>query len=106
VSFLPVKGDIIETLFWTEDGKVGEWLTVEVLLGDVSQRQAKEEKRQRYMKCHQIQYLDADKSLEWALLAWPDRPISVRRAAEPKSAKYAAKQEAALEVVQWRYQAL
>jgi hypothetical protein len=48
---LPVKGDIIETL-WTEDGKVKGWFTVEVLLGDVSQRQANEEKRQRYMTAH------------------------------------------------------
>jgi hypothetical protein len=54
-----------------------------------------------YMKCHLIQYFDAAKSLEWALLSWPDRPTSVRRASAFK-----AKQEAALEVVQWRYPAL
>jgi hypothetical protein len=93
---LPVKGDIIEAL-WTGDGKVKGWFAVEVLLGDVSQRQAKEEKRQRYMKCHLIQY--TGKSLEWDLLSWPDRPTSVRRAGESKSTKYKAKQEAALEVV-------
>jgi hypothetical protein len=48
------------------------------------------------MKCHQIQYFDADKSLEWAPLAWLDRPTSVRRAGESKSTKYKAKQEASL----------
>jgi hypothetical protein len=37
---LPAKGDIIEAL-WTEDGKVKGWFAAEVLLGDVSQRQAK-----------------------------------------------------------------
>jgi hypothetical protein len=37
---LPVKGDFIEAL-WTEDGKVKGWFAAEVLLGDVSQRQAK-----------------------------------------------------------------
>jgi hypothetical protein len=102
---LPVKGDIIEAL-WTEDGKVKGWFTVEVLLGDVRQAQAQEENRERYMKCHQIQYFNADKSLEWAFLSWPDRPTSVRRAGKSRSTKVKAKQEAALEVVQWRYPAL
>jgi hypothetical protein len=55
------------------------------------------------MKCHLIQY--TGKSLEWDLLSWPDRPTSVRRAGESKSTKHKAKQEAALEVVQWRYPA-
>jgi hypothetical protein len=102
---LPVKGDIIEAL-WTEDGKVGEWLTVEVLLGDVQQLQAKAEKRERYMMCHRIQYFDADKSREWALLYWPDRPTRARKAGkagESESAKRKKKQFDALEVVQWRY---
>jgi hypothetical protein len=102
---LPVKGDIIEAL-WTEDGKFKGWFAAKVLLHDVSQRQAQVENRRRYMKCHLIQYFDAAKSLEWALLSWPDRPTSVRRACGCRSAKCRAKQEAALEVVQWRYPAL
>jgi hypothetical protein len=56
------------------------------------------------MKCHQIQY--TDKTVEWALLSWPDRPARVRKEGESRSAKNKAKQEAALEVVQWRYPAL
>lgn len=102
---LPAKGDIIEAL-WTEDGKVKGWFAAEVLLGDVSQRQAQVEKRERYMKCHLLQYFDADKSLEWALLSWPDRPTRVQKAGESKSAKKKKKQNDALEVVQWRYPAL
>jgi hypothetical protein len=53
------------------------------------------------MRCHRIQY--TDKTLEWALLSWPDCPTSVRRAGESQSAKKKAKYEAELEVVQWRY---
>jgi hypothetical protein len=56
------------------------------------------------MKCHRIQY--TDNSREWALLSWPDRPTRVRKAGGSQSAKNKAKQEAALEVVQWRYPAL
>jgi hypothetical protein len=102
---LPVKGDFIETL-WTEDGKVKGWFAAEVLLGDVSQLQASRNEKhgERYMRCHRIQY--TDKSLEWALLSWPDRPTRVRRAGESQSAKKKAKCEAELEVVQWRYPAL
>ena len=59
---------------------------------------------ERYMRCHRIQY--TDKTLEWALLSWPDRPTRVRRAGESQSAKKKAKYEAELEVVQWRYPAL
>jgi hypothetical protein len=55
---LPVKGDFIEAL-WTEDGKVKGWFAAEVLLGDVSQLHARNEKRgERYMRCHRIQYTD------------------------------------------------
>jgi hypothetical protein len=107
---LPVKGDIIETL-WTEDDKDDEWFAVEVLLGDVGQLQARKEKRERFMKCHLIQY--PDNSREWApLLSWPDRdrPTRVQKAGGSQSAKNKAKQcfkqEAALEVVQWRSPAL
>jgi hypothetical protein len=46
-----------------------------------------------------------DKSLEWALLSWPDRPTGVRRAGESQSAKKKAKYGAELGVVQWRYRA-
>jgi hypothetical protein len=99
---LPVKGDIIETL-WTEDDKDDEWFTVVVLLGDVGQLQARKEKRELHMKCHQIQY--TDNSRERALLSWLDRPTKVRKAGESQSAEYRAKHEAALEVVQWRYPA-
>jgi hypothetical protein len=70
----------------------------------VSQLQARQEKRERYLRCHQIQY--TDKALEWALLSWPDRPTEVRRAGESQSAKKKAKYEAELEVVQGRYPAL
>jgi hypothetical protein len=70
------------------------------------QLQAKDEKRERHMKCHRIQqYFGTDKSLEWALLSWPDRPTRVQKAGESKSAKRKKKQNdaLALEVVQWRY---
>jgi hypothetical protein len=53
-SCLSKKGDIIEAL-WTEDDKDDEWFTVEVLLPNAYQLQARKEKRERYMKCHQIQ---------------------------------------------------
>jgi hypothetical protein len=105
---LPVKGDFIEAL-WTEDGKVKGWFAAEVLLGDVSQIQARNEKRgERYMRCHRIQYQHTDKTLEWALLcSWPDRATrAARKTGESKSAKWKAKYEAELEVVQWRYPAL
>jgi hypothetical protein len=101
---LPVKGDIIQAL-WTEDGKDDEWFTVEVLLSDAHQLQARKEKCERYMKCHRIQY--TDNSREWALLSWPDRPTrQTGPPGESQSAKNKAKQEAALEVVRWRYPAL
>ena len=70
----------------------------------MSQLKARNEKRgERHMKCHRIQYFDADKSLEWALLYWPDRPTSFCKSGESKSAKRKKKQNNALEVVQWRY---
>ena len=99
---LPVKGDIIEAL-WTEDDKDDEWFTVEVLLPDAHQLLARKEKRERYAKCHRIQY--TDNSREWALLSWPDRPTRQTGppGESPQSAKAKAKHEAALEVVQWRY---
>jgi hypothetical protein len=100
---LPVKGDIIEAL-WTEDNKDDEWFAVEVLLGDVGQLQARAEKRERYAKCHLIQCPCG--SCEWALLSWPDRPTRVVKAGGSQSTKHKAKQEAALEVVQWRSPAL
>jgi hypothetical protein len=56
------------------------------------------------MKCHRIQY--TDKSLEWALFSWPDRPTRVRKAGESQSAKKKAKYEAELKAVQWRHPAL
>jgi hypothetical protein len=59
------------------------------------------ENRERYMKCHLIQY--PDNSREWALLSWPDRPTRVRKAGESQSAVFKAKQKKAVEVVQWRY---
>jgi hypothetical protein len=63
------------------------WFAAEVLLGDVSKRQARKEKRgERHMRYHQIQY--TDKTLEWALLSWPDRPTRARRAGEPRSTKF------------------
>jgi hypothetical protein len=78
------------------------WFAAEVLLGDVGQLQARKEKRgERYMRCHRIQY--TDKTLEWALLSWPDRPTRVRKAGESQSAKWKAKNEAELEVVPWRW---
>jgi hypothetical protein len=43
---LPVKGDIIETL-WTEDDTDDDWFPGDVLLGDVGQLQARKEKRER-----------------------------------------------------------
>ena len=80
---------------------------MEVLLGDVQQLQAQDEKRERYMKCHRIQYFDADKSREWVLLYWPDRPTSFCKSGEKsKSAKRKKKQFDALEVVQWHSVAL
>jgi hypothetical protein len=78
------------------------WFAAEVLLGDVGQLQARKEKRgERYMRCHRIQY--TDKTLEWALLSWPDRPTRVHKAGESQSAKWKAKNEAELEVVPWRW---
>jgi hypothetical protein len=51
--------------------------------------------------------IPTDKTLEWALLSWPDRATrAVRKAGESQSAKWKAKYEAELEVVQWRYPAL
>jgi hypothetical protein len=47
-----------------------------------------------------------DEALKWALLSWPDRPARARKEGESRSAKNKAKQEAALEEVQWRYPAL
>jgi hypothetical protein len=58
---------------WPKSKDKDEWLTVEVLVTDVPQLRArKAEQRERYAKCHRIQY--TDNSREWALLAWPDRP--------------------------------
>ena len=63
---------------------------MEVVLPDAYQLQARKEKRgERYMRCHRIQY--TDKTLEWVLLSWPDRPTRVRKAGESQSAKWKAK---------------
>lgn len=88
---------------WNEDDKDDEWFAVEVLLSDVDQLQARKENRERYMKCHLIQY--PDNSREWALLSWPDRPTRFRKAGESQSAEYKAKYKKAVEVVEWDYPA-
>ena len=46
---LPVKGDIIETLWRTEDDKDEEWPAVEVLLPSAYQLQARKEEHERYI---------------------------------------------------------
>jgi hypothetical protein len=89
---------------WTvRDGNYLKWFTAVVVKPNVTQTQARLERR---AKCHQIRYTMPPNEIEWVLLEWAERPAKPRRArvGTSKAAKNKAKKEAAEPVVPWRYQ--
>jgi hypothetical protein len=112
---LPAEGISIEVQWTVQDENYLKWFTAEVVKPNVTQKQARQEKRfERRAKCHQIQYTMPPKDVEWVLLEWAERPAK-RRKSKPRAgtssasknkAKNKAKKEAAEEEAPWRYQAV
>jgi hypothetical protein len=112
---LPTEGTSIEVQWTDQDENYLKWFTAVVVKRNVTQKQARQEKRfERRAKCHQIQYTMPPKEIEWVLLEWAERPAK-RRKSKPRAgtstasknkAKNRAKMEAAEEEVPWRYRAV
>ena len=97
----------IEVQWTDQDENYLKWFTAVVVKRNVTQKQAREEKRfESRAKFHQIQYTMPPKEIEWVLLEWAERPAKPRRArvGTSKAAKNKAKKEAAETEVPWRYQ--
>jgi hypothetical protein len=109
---LPAIGTSIEVQWTDQDENYLKWFTAVVVKPDVTQLEARQEKRlDRLAKCHQIRYTAPPNEVEWVLLEWAGRPTKSRQRAVSATSKCAmamrksrAKQQAADTAVPWRCQ--
>ena len=111
---LPAEGISIEVQWTVQDENYLNWFTAVVVKRNVTQKQARQEKRlDRRAKCHQIQYTMPPNEIEWVLLEWAERPAKRRDWGQLRAgasiaskirAENKAKEEAAEEEVPWRHQ--